>query len=239
MFSRIKLLYQWQRTPVLSSFRLPEHSHAKTNMTDKFHVLEYEPDDKGCPYYLSERATPKEWEWDGYDTKPFDVKITKNYSSKITDKDINFIDFDLYRTDSPYVSDKFVALCKELSVSFRAIPIDITMRDGSRPEKTYFVFLPASYISLIDVENSIFEIERLRENGDATMHRDFPDIPVYSKIENFRTKDIEAPHLFQCIDIFSLVCTDVFKIEALKRNLRGLKFTPLDETYIYDPWAGW
>lgn len=112
------------------------------------------------------------------------------------------------------------------------------MRDGSRPAKRYFVFLPATHISLLDFENSIFEIERLRENGDATIHKDFPDIPVYSKIEKFIVKNIEVPHLLQCIDIFSLVCTDTFKKEALNRNFHGLKFIPLDETYVYDPWTG-
>jgi len=208
-------------------------------MTDKLYSLKYEPDGNGCPHFLSEKVVPDEWEWNPYETKPFDIEIAKRYSSKITDKAIKFIDFDFYGTDSRYVSDKFTTLCNDLSISFRAIPIDITMRDGSRPEKSYFVFLSASHISILDTEKSIYEIERLKENGAVAMHKDFPEIPVYSKIEKFIAKNLEFPHLFQCIDIYSLVCTDAFKNESLNRNLRGLKFIPLDEGFTYDPWAGW
>ena len=78
------------------------------------------------------------------------------------------------------------------------------------------------------------------ETGATMMHRAFPELPVYSKIARFVPKeDIDLPHLFQCIELFSLVCTEAFRQEAIGRGLTGLQFTALDEHYIYDPWADW
>lgn len=71
------------------------------------------------------------------------------------------------------------------------------------------------------------------------MNKFFADVPVYSKIEKFVAKDAVTPHLFQCIEIFSLVCTGEFFKLANERGLRGIKFTPIDETFVYDPWADW
>jgi len=209
------------------------------DMKRQFHTLQYEPNGQDCPYFLSQHSVPEEWEWRNYEVDPYGVTIVANYRSQITDPDVKFIDFDFYGSDAPYVSDRFLAVCDEFSVRYRAVPVEITLRDGTRPEKPYFFFLPADQLSLLDPERSIAEIDRVKETGAQMMDKIFPDVPVYSKIEKFVVKDDVTPHLFQCIEIFSLVCTDEFFKMASERGLRGIKFTPIDEAYVYDPWADW
>ena len=209
-------------------------------MKKQLYTLKYAPDDAGCPHFLSEEPMPEEWEWSSYETRPLDIDISKKYATRITDTDIDTVDFDFYGADAPYVSTRFLALCDALAVRYRAVPIDMTLHDGSRPPKSYAIFLPASHLSIIDTEKSVYELDRVVETGDTMMNQAFPELPVYSKIERFVTKEnIEVPHLFQCIEIFSLVCTEAFRQEAIGRGLAGLQFTALDEGYVYDPWAGW
>ena len=71
------------------------------------------------------------------------------------------------------------------------------------------------------------------------MDRLFLDIPISRRIEKFVSRDVETPHLFQCVELFSLVCTETFRAQALKRMLRGVEFIRLDDDYVYDPGAGW
>jgi hypothetical protein len=208
-------------------------------MNNELHILTYQPDDKGCPYSFSEDSDPKGWEWDNGDPKPHDLNITKIYLSKIIDKDIKFIDFDFYGSDSKYVSDQFIELCKECNVNFRAIPIDIILQDRKRPKKSYFIFLPADHLAILDNSKSIVDLELVVETGEPMTRRFFPEIPIYKKIEKFAPKDILMPNLFQCIELGSLVCTEKFRALAIIHNIRGIRFTPLDENYIYDPWAAW
>lgn len=77
------------------------------------------------------------------------------------------------------------------------------------------------------------------ETGQPITDKVFPPTPVYEKITKFVAKDIVTPQLFSCIEIMQLVCTETFKREAESLGLKGIKFTPIDERYVYDPWADW
>lgn len=136
-------------------------SGSTSGYMNKFYVLQYDPDGIACPYFLSEHSVPGEWEWSNYEADPFGVNIVASYRSQITDRDINLIDFDFYGSDAPYVSDRFLAVCDEFSVRYRAVPVEITLKNGTRPEKPYFFFLPADHLSLLDPERSIAEIDRV------------------------------------------------------------------------------
>ncbi|GAB3385130.1 hypothetical protein [Massilia agri] len=208
-------------------------------MNEPLYVLKYRPDGKGCPYHLSGEFNQPEWEWRNFETKPHEAKITRDYSLRTTDGDLQFIDFDFYGTLAKYVSEQFVALCADLHVNSRQVPLDITYFKGGRPSKSYFVFLPADHLPMLDAEKSVTEVEVIDESGQPMMDRFFPDIPIYRRIEKFVSKDAETPHLFQCVELFSLVCTETFRAQALKRMLRGVEFIRLDDNFVYDPGAGW
>jgi hypothetical protein len=208
-------------------------------MTNPLYKIQYLPDGEACPYYLSEKQDPDEWEWGSYEPDALSVNITKKYTTTITDNEVKQIDFDFYGTDSPYVSNPFVKLCEEFSVKFRLIPIDLTLSDGSRPTKSYFVFLSVDHLALLNIEKSESETDVDRETGKTAMSALFPNVPIYNKISKFVAKDLETPHLFNCIEIFSLVCSDTFRNKSREHGLKGLDFIPLDENFVYDPWADW
>lgn len=208
-------------------------------MKEKLFILQYKPDGGACPHHLSGKNEPSEWEWGNFEPRPHDISITKDYSLIIAEGDAESIDFDFYGSKSKFVSDRFITLCNDYKVNFRPVPIDIRSQRGVRPKKPYFVFLPADHLAILDREQSQAEVELVDGSDEVMMDRVFPDVPVYQKIEKFITKDIEVPHLFQCIEIFSLVCTETFRDEAVERGLQGLAFVALDERYVYDPWAGW
>ncbi|QGZ40048.1 hypothetical protein IP92_05598 [Pseudoduganella flava] len=208
-------------------------------MRKDLYILQYEADGLGCPHHLALEMTPPQWEWSAYEPNPMSVPINNTYSAKITDGEIDRIDFDMYGTNTKYVSTAFLDVCKEHDVTFRAIPLDLRLPDGSKPEKDYSIFLPGDIVALLDADKSIAEVERVVETGETMMSVLVPNTPVYSKITKFVAKDIALPHLFLCAEVFSLVCTADFLHTASGRGLRGLKFTPLDDSYIYDPWADW
>jgi hypothetical protein len=208
-------------------------------MNEKLFILEYQPDEKGCPYSFAEDSDPLEWEWDNQYPRPHDLNITKKYSSKIIDRDIKFIDFDFYGLDSKYVSNIFIELCKDCDVNFRPIPLDLVLHNRTRPKKSYFIFLPGDHLAILDNTKSIVDPELVVETGKPMTRRFFPEVPIYKKIEKFIPKNILLPNLFQCVELGSLVCTDKFRAQAIARNIRGVQFTPLDENYIYDPWDNW
>lgn len=203
------------------------------------YILQYNPNGLGCPHHLSGEYNHAEWEWQTFEARPHDVEIKKTYSLQLTDGDVTSIDFDFYGSAPSYVSDQFVSLCNDYGVDFRTVPLEITYLRGTQPEKSYFVFLPADHLAVVDCEKSVAEVDLDCETGQPAMDPLFPGTPVFRRIEKLVIKDIETPHLFQCVDLFSMVCTETFRAEALKRGLRGLEFIALDENYIYDPWAGW
>lgn len=208
-------------------------------MSAKLYILEYHPDENGCPVHIAQEYEPEEWEWENQDPNPFQVQIARQYSSVIIDGDIRFVDFDFYGLDSRLVSSRFIDVCKTCAVRFRSVPFDIRFSDYSRPEKQYFIFLPADHLPILDAERSVCEVELNVETGMPMMDRFFPDIPIYQKIEKFVVRDFTFPALFQSVELDMLVCTDEFHQHAMNSGLRGLKFVPLDENYVYDPWAGW
>jgi hypothetical protein len=203
----------------------------------RFYVVNYEPDGIGSPYYLGGNYDPEEWEFDIDDPNPLDIKINRKHSLSLTDPEIKNIDFDFYTPDPTIVSKEFLALCNEQKVPFKAIPFDISLARGKKQEKEYSIFIPATHVALLDIENSVAEIEKILETGENKINPIFPPNFVYAKIEKFAINEVQTASLFQCIEIRQLVCTNEFKIEALSRNLKGLKFVPIDEQFRFDPWS--
>jgi hypothetical protein len=203
----------------------------------RFYVINYEPDGIGSPYYLGGNYDPEEWEFDIDDPNPLDIKVNREHALSVTDPEIKNIDFDFYTPDPTIVSKEFLALCEKQEVAFKAITLDISLAKRKNQGKKYSIFIPATHIALLDIENSVADIEKILETGENKINPIFPPNFVYAKIEKFATKEIQTPPLFQCIEIRQLVCTEEFKAEALSRNLKGLKFVPIDEQFQFDPWA--
>jgi hypothetical protein len=208
-------------------------------VTERFFILNYEPGPDVGPPYLSGSLNFPEFEWDVFCQNPRGVSINREYVFTVTDKDVRGIDFDFYGEQSYLVSDRFLALSEDLQVDFRSVPVKIVMPDGKSSKNKYSYFLPATYISLLDQEKSSYAVDVNVETGELLADKLFPGQPVYEKIDRFFAKNISTPNLFVCTEILQLVCTNRFRKEVEEQGLKGIRFTTLDETYVYDPWADW
>jgi len=204
---------------------------------NQFYLVEYEPGAKGCPYFLSGNFNIEEYEWEINDPGTYDIEMNQQYIFDVTDYSLSELCFDLYNPENtPHVSEAFIELCEYFQVKFRAIPLTIRLRDSDFTKKNYSLFLPYQHESLLCREQSEFCEEIIIETGEPMMHRYFPATPIYAWIKRFSVVPTEA-HLFRCLELGQLVASQLFRDEALRRNLQGIRFTPIDDTFIYDPWG--
>jgi len=204
-----------------------------------FFVVQYQGGTQGCPFHLPGGLNQERLEWDLYEKNPFDITIKKEYVYTVTDPDIESIEFDLYGSGTKFVSDKFLDMCVELNVKFRAIPLEIVLNGKRISNKKYFLFIPGDYNALMDVLASDFSEELDVESGGVMMNKIFPSHPIYSKINRFVPKFGITSHFFRCIELMDLVCTREFMSKTHEKKLHGIRFVPIDDTYRFDPWADW
>ena len=204
--------------------------------TIKYFVLDYHPAPDVGPAHIAGELNHEEYEWPLFTANPDAVEIKKNYVYTVSDPEIGSLEFDFYGDQSYMVSQRFCDLCRELSIPFRPVPLTLILR--GQPIGAYFFFLPGKFVALLDTEKSEYEIDTDLETGEPLIDQLFPPTPVYKKITKFIPKSMEAGHLFSCIELGKLVCTDEFRKAALKQGLKGIGFTPMQD-YIFDPWADW
>lgn len=203
----------------------------------RFYVLEYNWADEGLPAFISGEFNHPEFEWDYFNPTSFSQANIKNsYEFRITDKSITTIDFDFYDPRAPIVSDAFLAVCGELGVNYKAVPLSIYFSNGERSLRSFHLLLALQSASLLDRISSTFLEDKITESGQVAMDKAFPTHPVYSWIKDFRITPTDM-HLFHCIEIFHLCASSEFKERSEARNLKGLGFVPIDSTYRYDPWG--
>lgn len=92
-------------------------------MTKKEFFLEYRACGTACPIHISGKLNHSKVEWDIFEAKPNDVVISKNYGFIITDRNIKSLEFKFYGPETKFVAAKFLEVCNELEVKFRAAPL--------------------------------------------------------------------------------------------------------------------
>lgn len=204
---------------------------------NRFYLVEYAAGAEGCPYYLSGRFNIEEYEWNIHDPGSYDGEIKQQYIFDVTDGLLDKVCFDLYDPgNTPHASEAFIELCESFRVKFRTIPLTVRLRGSEWIKKKYSLFLPYQHESLLCREQSEFCEETDLETGGTMINRYFPEHPMYAWIKRFSVRPTEA-HLFRCIELHQLVASEPFRDEALRRNLQGIRFTPIDDKFIYDPWG--
>ena len=199
-----------------------------------YYILKYTDKHPGCPTSVAAELNEIVTEWPIFVPDPWAITVTKEYVSKITDAEINSINFDMDDGDQKLVSRQFINVCRSLDVPHRAIPVTVLLATGLKAAKDYFFFLPGANLSLLDRSRSEFKDEVDLESGCTQYNGIFPDVPVYAEINRFEAKENATPHLFFCTEIFELVCTEAFR--ASGQHLLGVECLPLDESYRYAPW---
>lgn len=205
---------------------------------NRYYVINYLPDGNGCPHLLSGDFTPDNWDFENVEAKPFEIEVTKKYSLKVTASEIKFLDFDYYDNEPRLVSNRFLEICNQLGVPFKAIPLQITLKKGGGAVDKYHSFHAGENLGMLDQQQSIYTLECIVQNGEVMANHTFPSCPIYSKIEKFIPREGKFPALFFCIEIMRLICDEEFYQRATEAALKGVEFIATDEAYAFDFWEG-
>lgn len=201
-----------------------------------YFILKYKACGAECPIRLSGKFNQPKWEWNVFETKPNDVTIVKDYEFTVTDREIKSLEFDFYGAHTKFASRKFLKICDDLNVKYRAIPLKFIVRK-KEVDKEYFIFLPVDHLPLMDKETSTFTEARDAETGELLVNKIYSDQVLYNDITKFITSKEIFPHVFQCSEILELVCTREFMQIAMERDLKCIDFIPIDANFKFDPWA--
>lgn len=96
--------------------------------------------------------------------------------------EVKFLDFDYYDNEPRLVSNRFLEVCDELDVPFKAIPLSIFLKKGSNVAGRYYFFFAGENVGLLNQEQSAYTLEHVVESGEVMANHAFPPYPIYSKI---------------------------------------------------------
>lgn len=202
---------------------------------ERFYLVDFCGKPCGQPEFISGEFNVDEWEWDEFDPGAGSVVIAKTYKFKVLDRAIKALNIDFLGFPHNIVSARFLEVCDNFSVRYRAVPVELKLTSGLTGDE-YFVFIPLDAVELLDQVESEYSQEKDLNTGGAVFNRYYPDVPIYSWISFFSAKKGVDDSFFVCVELMKWVCSEGFKVEAEKK-LSGLSFTPIDSEFIYDPWG--
>jgi len=202
----------------------------------KYYVMSYSSVGEGCPESLIGFFNCETFEWDPFELDPKRLDIKHQYCLKLSSLDmrIDELDFDFYQLGGEYVSRKFLSVCDDLGVSYKAIPLDLSWR-GKVRKGEFFIFLPGESIAALDKERSVYEVSRDLESGRVLESSLYPGSAPIDNIDLFVVSAEVEGDLFRCQETLELFCSERFISYA--GGLKGLSFLEVDENYKYDPWS--
>jgi len=131
-------------------------------------------------------------------------------------------------------SSEFIRVCESFNCKFLSVPVMISLRGSTKPEKDYRLFCVLSRCSLLDVDRSTFELvdEGLLRPESERQHMS----PLYARIDRFSARSDVDYDLFYCEELKQMVCSSGFREAYLKNSFIGLDFEKIDEGFVYAPW---
>ncbi|WP_071059038.1 imm11 family protein [Pelistega sp. MC2] len=210
-------------------------------MIQKLFLIEYDDTCQGCPAFVGgkfykDNIWTGDHEWNVDDPNPDAYRITSKYSLKMDESSLN-LDY----SGHMYVSENFLKILDEYEVEYRAIPLEIFLRQGKKTEKAYFYLLLKGRVFLLDKVSSIYTIAMNPNDRSKQLFEEFfPEEPVYDSIEKFSIKkDENFPDFFICQELQQEVCTEKFKVACEERGIIGIRFSELVDGFKYDPMEFW
>jgi len=132
-------------------------------------------------------------------------------------------------------SSEFIRICEKLNCKFLSIPVAISLRGSTKPEKDYSFFCVLSRCSLLDVDLSTFE---LVDDGLLRPENERQNMsPLYARIDRFAARSDVEYDLFYCEELKQMVCSSGFREAYLNNSFIGLYFEKIDEGFVYAPWG--
>lgn len=199
-----------------------------------YFVIEYLAGERGCPPILKGKIS-SDWQWDQLDPDPGKFTVTNSYEYHWKAPLVNF-DF---WSRTLIASGDFVALCQEYGAQIVKVPLVIYQLNNKRTEKNYFYLLWKDWLSILDLNSSIYEYNNDIETGKPRKHKYFPDSLLIESISSFVVDEakVQGKHVFKCFDLGAeVVCDEEFRQACLKKKLVGLKFSPISEYKLVPFW---
>ncbi|MEI7418789.1 MULTISPECIES: hypothetical protein [Pectobacterium] len=204
------------------------------NREKSFFIVQFSPDGNGVPYFMDKDWSPELPDYDLYNSPPVERLFSESYILKAKTKTL---DGD-YLVEDNLISMDMYGLCKELNVRCISIPVDIELYRKKVPAKKYFLFFLRSYLSIMDRDNSIYEVSVDHETGKFNTPEDRGlEKTYYESIDLFEIKEEINEHLFFCNEIAAPVCSDIFKSKFELLGLKGVGFKEINSDYKYSAWG--
>lgn len=203
---------------------------------ETFYLVDYEGSSCGQPDFISGEFNYDDWEWDEFDPRAENTIINREYKFSILDRSIKSLDIDFLGFPHNIVSRRFLELCDSLNVKYRSVPVKLQFSEGPMLSSNFFIFIPLDAVELLDQSGSEYSLESDLSSGEPVFNRYHPNVPVYSWIKSFSTKNNIQEDFFICLELMKWVCSEKFKVLA-ESKLVGLNFTPINSEFSFNPWG--
>lgn len=167
--------------------------------------------------------------WDDV-SPPKDSDIVYHISLK--DRRVKHIEQDYFYVSGSVVSKQFLKVCDLLSVNYKAPPIKFEL-NGQVIIDHFYYLLPCDFVSIVDLEKSEYVFDIDGRTGEAFTFSSFPNIYCFERIDRLVINSAPKPDFFRAIEIGEYVCTERFKEEVERRQLKGVKFTEITDDFTY------
>ncbi|MBI6549756.1 hypothetical protein [Xenorhabdus lircayensis] len=205
------------------------------NTENNFFIVKYAPDGVGLPDFMDKEWSPELPYYDIYKNPPSLETLADKYNIKIKSYQL---DGDFFVKDR-LISLEMLKLCNELKINCITVPVEIQLYRKKIPQKQYFIFFLSDYLSILDLNKSVFSISKDIYTGKLETPEDSGlDRIYYETIDKFCIKEGISQHLFFCQELAKPVCSHVFKEKFESLNLKGAEFEIIDNNYKYDAWDG-
>ena len=196
----------------------------------EFYVINASEED-GVPHFFDMEWKPQLPEFNQAVANPSRSMLCASYQAKV--------DLDKFDADAIFeqyiASSDFIRLCESYKCSYFSAPPIIELRKKTKTNKSYNFLCITSRRSILDIEKSRFTLmseELLRPEAERRGMT-----AIYDRIDEFAVKpDIEEDLLY-CEELRQMVCSSDFKNGYLEKNLIGLDFQKIDDTFVYSPWS--
>nr|EMP15289.2 hypothetical protein ISGA_1306 [Gordonia sp. NB41Y] len=190
-------------------------------------IVDYVAGARGCPVVLKGELD-RRWEWDAFAPTPPMGEIPSEY---VLTTRHPVIDLDYWGINW-LASERFLQICRDFGIGVHPVPVQIIQSGGTPTVKPYSYLRWSEWASVIDLEASSYEADKIYPSGEPAYHKHFQNIPVLESVERFVVDETKVPAAaaFLYLDLgHELVCDDDFKRACEDARLLGMGFRPITE----------
>ncbi|MBC3951526.1 imm11 family protein [Pseudomonas folii] len=190
------------------------------------YIVSYKPDGEGAPYFFDSKWVPDLPAFHFPSENPVESTLSTRYHVTADSPGITAD----WLPDHFLASKSFLEICDQFACSYISRPVDIDLQ-GTACGKEYFFFVPSERISAMNLEDSVFTLDR-----NPKIDGSKSDDPVYERIDRLKVSGDVDSHFFYFNEIAEVICSTEFRNECIRKSISGLSFKMIGEHYQYAPW---